>query len=164
MKNPAVYGCRLQGFQTDQRFAVSRSDIVYLFTGIYRCERHPKSHVCEMKTETSSTERTSVELFLNKLPGPYVKQTLKTKSYCTVSITIANLVMVKTQILLLFLLIKCTILDIQDAACLNFIQILQHPISRPTTKSTHNTLANTPKQNVSTLVAGTYGRSTTLSK
>jgi len=68
--------------------------------------------------------------------------------------------MLKTLILQMFELIKRMNLDIKDSACLHVVHILQHPTSRPTTRSTHNTMINTPKKNISPLVAGKYGKST----
>jgi hypothetical protein len=56
-------------------------------------------------------------------------------------------------------LIKRTNLDITDAAWLHIIQILQHPTSRPTTKSTQTTLVNALKKNFSPLPAGQYTNS-----
>jgi len=55
---------------------------------------------------------------------------------------------------------KRTNLDIKDAACLHIVHNLQHPTSRPTTKSTQTTMVNAPKQNFSPLPAGRYGKST----
>jgi len=52
-----------------------------------------------------------------------------------------------------------TNLDIQDAACLHIVHILQHPTSRPT-KSTQTTMVNAPKKNSSLLPAGRHGKST----
>ena len=43
--NPAVYSCNLQENSTVLRFAVSRSDVVWLFTGIYCSEWRLKSTV-----------------------------------------------------------------------------------------------------------------------
>jgi len=51
-------------------------------------------------------------------------------------------------------------LDIKDSACLHVVHILQHPTSRPTTRSTHDTIVNTPKKNFSPLPAGNYGKAT----
>jgi len=55
---------------------------------------------------------------------------------------------------------KRTNLDIKDAACLHIVHNLQHPTSRPTTKSTQTTMVNAPKKNFSPLPAGRYGKST----
>jgi len=60
----------------------------------------------------------------------------------------------------LFTWIKLTNLDIKDAACHYVIHILQHPTSRPSTKSTDNTLVNAPKKNLSPLPAVKYCKST----
>jgi len=51
-------------------------------------------------------------------------------------------------------------LDIKDSACLHVIHILQHPTSRPTTRSTHDTMVNAPKKNFSPLPVGKYGKLT----
>jgi len=53
---------------------------------------------------------------------------------------------------------KCTNLDIKDAACLHIVHNLQHPTSRPTTKSTQTTIFNASKQNIWPLLAGRYGK------
>jgi len=58
------------------------------------------------------------------------------------------------------MLIKRTNLDIKDADCLHVVQILQHPTSRPTTKSTQTTMVNALKKNFSPLPASNYGKST----
>jgi len=55
---------------------------------------------------------------------------------------------------------KCTNLDIEDAACLQVVHILQHPTSCPTTKSTQNTMVNVPQKNILALLVGDYGKST----
>ena len=55
---------------------------------------------------------------------------------------------------------KPTNLDIKDAACLHVVHILQHPISRPTTRSTQHTMVNVPKKDLWPLLAGKYGKST----
>jgi hypothetical protein len=55
---------------------------------------------------------------------------------------------------------KRTNLDIKDAACLHIVHNLQHPISRPTTKSTQTAMVNAPKNNFSPLLAGRYGKLT----
>jgi hypothetical protein len=62
--------------------------------------------------------------------------------------------------LVAFKMILLTNLDIKDAACLHTALILQHPTSRPTTKSTQTTMVNAPKKNFSPLPAGKYGKST----
>jgi len=54
---------------------------------------------------------------------------------------------------------KLTNLDINLAACLHNVHNLQHPTSRPTTKSTKTTMVNAPKTNFSPLPAGRYGKS-----
>jgi hypothetical protein len=58
---------------------------------------------------------------------------------------------------------KRTNLDIKDAAYLDIVHNLQHPTSRPTTKSTKITMINAPKQNFPPLQEGRYGKSTTRS-
>jgi len=55
---------------------------------------------------------------------------------------------------------KCTNYDIKDAASLHIVHNLQHPTSRPTTKSTQTTMVNAPKKNFLSLPAGRYGKST----
>jgi len=45
-------------------------------------------------------------------------------------------------------------------ACLHVVHILQHSTSRPTRRSTHDTMVNAPEKNISLLVAGKYGKST----
>jgi len=91
--NPTEYGCKLQGFPTTPQFAISRSDVVCLITGINFA---------------------------------------------------------------LFEMSKGTNLDIKDAAYLHIVHNLQHPTSRPTTKSTKTTMVNAPKNNFSPLPAGRY--------
>jgi hypothetical protein len=60
----------------------------------------------------------------------------------------------------LFELIKPTNLDIEDAACLHVVHFLQHPTSRPTTRSTQHTIVNALKTNLSPHPTGKYGGST----
>jgi hypothetical protein len=55
---------------------------------------------------------------------------------------------------------KRTNLDIKDAAWLHIVHNLQHPTSRPTTKSTQTTMVNATKKNFSPLPAGRSGKST----
>jgi hypothetical protein len=56
-------------------------------------------------------------------------------------------------------LIKPTNLDIKDVAGLHVVHFLQHPTSRPTTRSTQVRMVNTPKKNLSPLPASKYGKS-----
>ena len=65
-------------FRIIGQFSVSLSNFVRLFSGIYGFERQPKSHVCEMQTGDSLTERTSADVGLKKSPGYYMKPMLKT--------------------------------------------------------------------------------------
>jgi len=60
----------------------------------------------------------------------------------------------------LFKSIKSTNIDINDAACLHVVHILQHPTSRPSMKSTQNTMVNVPKKNLLPPLAGKDGKST----
>jgi len=60
----------------------------------------------------------------------------------------------------LFELIKRTNLDIKDSACLHVVRKLQHPTSRPTTRSTYKMMIKAPKTNLSPLPARKYGKST----
>ena len=53
-----------------------------------------------------------------------------------------------------------TNLDINDAACLHVVHILQHPTSRPTTRSTQDRMVNDLKKNLYPLPAGKYGKTT----
>jgi len=55
---------------------------------------------------------------------------------------------------------KRTNLDIKDSACLHIVHNLQHPSSRPTTKSTQTPLVNVPRNILCPLPAGRYGKST----
>jgi hypothetical protein len=58
----------------------------------------------------------------------------------------------------LFEMSKCTNLDIKDAAYLYIVHNLQHPSSRPTTKSMKTTMVNAPKEKFWPLAAGRYGK------
>jgi len=49
-----------------------------------------------------------------------------------------------------------TNLDIKDAACLHIVHMMQHPTSRPTTKSMHTSMLNDLKMNISPLQVGKY--------
>ena len=73
--NPAAYSCWLHRFLTVLRFAPSRFDVMYLFTGINHGERPPKCRVWEIKTVHSLTERTSADVCLKLSYGSYMKQT-----------------------------------------------------------------------------------------
>jgi len=48
----------------------------------------------------------------------------------------------------------------KDATCLHVVHILQHPTSRPTTRSTQDPMVNAPKKNLWPLPAGKYYEST----
>jgi len=52
---------------------------------------------------------------------------------------------------------KCTNLYMKDAACRHVIHILQYQTSRPTTKSTSNTIVSTQKHDLLPLAEGKYG-------
>jgi len=60
----------------------------------------------------------------------------------------------------LFELIKRTNLDIKHSACLHVVHIWQHPTLRLTTRSTHDTTVDAPKNNCCPLPAAKYGKST----
>jgi len=83
-----------------QQFTVSQSNVICWFTGIHRGERQPKCHVWWMQIGHFSTERMPCDVCLNTSPGSYMNYTLTIKSWCTVSMTIPNKVIVKTLILL----------------------------------------------------------------
>jgi len=86
--------------------------------------------------------------------------TLTIISCCTVSVTIPDLLTVKMEIFHCLRSVNITNLDIKDAACLHIVHNLQHPTSRPTTKSTQTTTVNAPQTDCSTLPVGQYGKST----
>jgi len=46
--NPAEYSCKLQGFPTAVRLAISRSDVVRLLTGINHGLPQPKLNNCQI--------------------------------------------------------------------------------------------------------------------
>jgi len=60
----------------------------------------------------------------------------------------------------LFSMSKRFNLDIKDAACLHIVHILQHPTSRPITKSMQTTMVNGLKKNFAPLPASRYGKLT----
>jgi len=62
--NPTEYGCKLQGFPTAPQFAISRSDVACLITGISCGVRPPKWPNCWILIECSSSERTSADVCL----------------------------------------------------------------------------------------------------
>jgi len=97
--NHAAFDCRLQGFLTVPRFAISRSDVVCLFTRINSRFGPPKSQHCLISTGYALWERMSGNVCLKKSQGSYMELMLKIKSYCIVSITIPILVTIKTLIL-----------------------------------------------------------------
>jgi len=74
--NPAAYSCWLHRNLTVLRFAPSRFDVVYLFTGINHREWPPKCLVWGIETVHSLTERTSADLCLELFYGTFMKQTL----------------------------------------------------------------------------------------
>ena len=98
--NPVAHSCRLHMLPTILRFAPSRSDVVCLLKWINHSERLSTSRVCVIKTVHSSSGRTSADVCLKKSLRSYMIQTLNIRSWCTVSIAIPHVVMVKTQILL----------------------------------------------------------------
>ena len=70
-----AHSCWLHGLPTVLRFAQSRSDDACFVIQIIRGGRPPKSHLCEIKTVHSSTERTSADVCLKESQGSYMKQT-----------------------------------------------------------------------------------------
>jgi len=60
----------------------------------------------------------------------------------------------------LFKMSKCTNHDTKDAACLHIVHNLQHPTSRPTTKSTQPTMVYPPGEDFSPLPVGKDGQYT----
>jgi len=98
--NPAAYGCMLQKYPNIPQWAESRSYGVCLFSGINTAVGQLKSHDCQIYTPNGSRDRTSCDVCLNRSLGYYMKLMVTIKSCCTVSITISNLVIVKSQILL----------------------------------------------------------------
>jgi len=99
-RNPTEFSCRLQGFPTYTWFAASRSDVVYLISGIHCSEQRLKSHKWLIYTVHSSMEKTSGDVSLKTSLEFAIEQMLIVKSRCIVSITIHNEVTVKMQIVL----------------------------------------------------------------
>jgi hypothetical protein len=97
--NHVAFDSRLQGFLTILQYAITRSNVVCLFTKMNWGLLPPKSHDCLIYTEFASQERPSVSVCLKKSQGFYKKLTLKIKSYCIVSKTIPIVVTVKMLIL-----------------------------------------------------------------
>jgi hypothetical protein len=64
LMNPAVYGCKLQGFPTAPQVANSRSDVVCLVTGINCGVRPPESPNRYILITCCSRERTSADVCL----------------------------------------------------------------------------------------------------
>jgi hypothetical protein len=64
------------------------------------------------------------------------------------------------MLICLFQFIKRTNHDINGVAYLHVVHILQHPTSRPTTKSTETTMVNDLKRNCSPVPSGNYSNST----
>jgi hypothetical protein len=62
--NPTEYGCKLQGFPTAPQFAISRSDVAGLITGINCGVRTPKPLNCWILVRCSASERTSADVCL----------------------------------------------------------------------------------------------------
>jgi len=98
--NPVGHSCRFHGLRMVLRFALSRSNVGWGFTGINHSEWPSKSCVWELKTLHSLLERTSADVCLKQSLGSYMKQTINFMSWCTVSIAMPNVVTVKTQMLL----------------------------------------------------------------
>jgi len=162
--NHTEYSCRLQGFPTIPRFAVSLSNVVCLFTSINTGEQQPKSHVCKVYKRNLFNGKDVWWCLFQRIPGIIHETDTKNQVMFMVSITFPNLVIIETpQHFALFKLIKRTNLDIKDTACLHEVHMLQHQTSCPTTKSTQNTIVNTPKANISPLLEGKYGKLTTRS-
>jgi len=61
----------------------------------------------------------------------------------------------------LCVLITHTNLDINNTACLHVVHNLEHPTSRLKTKSSQYTRVNAPKNNLSPIPVGKYGKPTT---
>jgi len=151
--NPTAYSCTLQGFPTVLQLAVFWSDVVCLITGMNRGKRWPKSDVCNIQTPNDWTERTSCDIRLTKSLGCYMRYTSKIKSCCTVSITIPNVMTVKTQTFF----VHVDQAYIIDATCLHVVHIkLQHRTSHPTTMSTPDTMVSAAKKNLSPHPADIY--------
>jgi len=98
--NPAEYGCKLQGCPTAPQVAKSRSDVVYLITGMNCGVRPPESPNGYILIGCCSRERTTADVCLKDSPGYYMKITLTIMSCCTGSVTIPDLLTVKREILL----------------------------------------------------------------
>ena len=62
--NSVAHSCRLHGLPNILQFAPGWSDVVCLLTGINDGERPPESHVCEIITVNSSTQRMSADVCL----------------------------------------------------------------------------------------------------
>jgi hypothetical protein len=98
--NPAEYSCELQGFPSTLQFAISRSDVECLLTGIHCGVQPLESPNCLILIRWCSRERTSADVCLNQSLGYYMKMTLTIMSCSMVSITIPGLLTVKWEILL----------------------------------------------------------------
>jgi len=62
--NPSEYGCKLQGFPTAPQFAISRSDVACLISGINCGVRPPKLPNWWILIGCNSSERTSADVCL----------------------------------------------------------------------------------------------------
>jgi len=98
--NHAAYGCKVWGFPTAPLFALSRSNVDCLITGIHCRVWQPELHDCQNRIGHCSRERMSADGCLKWTPGCYMKLTLSIKSCCTVSITIPISLKMTRQMLL----------------------------------------------------------------
>jgi len=98
--NPTTSYGRLQMFSTFLWFAVSHSNRFCLCTQRNTGKQQMNPDVCETRRGHCLLGRMSSDVSVKKSPGSWKKQMLNSKSCCKVSLTIPNIVTVKTQILL----------------------------------------------------------------
>jgi len=98
--NPAEYGCKLQGYSTAPRFALSLSDVVCLSPGINCSVLQPELQDCQIFIAPCLRERMSADVWLKWSQQYYMKLMLTIKSGCMVSLTIPVLLTVISKIVL----------------------------------------------------------------
>jgi len=145
---PAAYSCNLQVIPMFLQFAVSRSDVGCLFVCWDRLKWTTADVLCLIDIKREFFDRKFVWWCLSQHNTGFLHE-----MYADYQVMMYGLLYYSNwndsqyADFALFELMKCTYLAIKDSACLHLVHILQNPTSRPTTRSTHDTMVNALKKN-----------------
>jgi len=158
---PDVYHCKLQVIPMVPRYAVSRSDDVWLLVCRDTLKWTTADISCLMEINRKFFHRNVVWWCLSQHLAGMLYETHA--NYPVISYDwsyYSNWNLGQKVDFATFELIKRMHLGIKDSAGQRVVHTLQHSTSHPTTRSTHDTMVQAPNKNCVSLSVGKYGKST----